>query len=122
MSSVSFGSLAKKFGNHWSTLCSNRGYSNGGIAGGPRRHCSKKIKNKNKITRTFDKRHTYETEPLAKFWVSCNAEFPELSTKAMKCLLPFATTYLCESVFSTLAYEKNKYRARLKPENDMRLL
>src|SRR4029434_275393 len=29
--------------------------------------------------------------------------------------------YLCESVFSTLAYLKNKYRARLERENDMRL-
>ena len=67
------------------------------------------------------KKHTYETESLDRFWMSCKAEFPELTTKAMKCLLPFATTYLCESGFSTLAYLKNKYRARLAPENDMRL-
>src|SRR4029434_7278002 len=39
----------------------------------------------------------------------------------MRCLLPFQTTYLCESSFSTLAFLKNKYRARLEPENAMRL-
>ena len=53
--------------------------------------------------------------------ISCQTEFPELAAKAMRCLLPFPTTYLCESVFSTLAYLKNTYRARLEPENDMRL-
>lgn len=67
------------------------------------------------------RRHMYDTQPLVKFWISCQTEFPELTVKAVRCLLPFPTTYLCESRFSTLAYLKNKYRARLEPENDMRL-
>ena len=37
------------------------------------------------------------------------------------CLNCTPHTYLCESDFSKLAYLKNKYRARLEPENDMRL-
>uniref|UniRef100_A0A3B4VDX5 HAT C-terminal dimerisation domain-containing protein n=1 Tax=Seriola dumerili TaxID=41447 RepID=A0A3B4VDX5_SERDU len=67
------------------------------------------------------KRNMYETQPLVKFWVGCQAEYPALAAKAVNSLLPFATTYLCESGFSTLAYLKNKYRSRLKPESDMRL-
>ncbi|XP_063766104.1 protein FAM200A-like [Eleginops maclovinus] len=67
------------------------------------------------------RRHMYDTQPLVKFWISCQTEFPQLAAKAMRCLLPFPTTYLCASGFSTLAYLKNKYRARLDPENDMRL-
>lgn len=67
------------------------------------------------------RRHMFDTQPLVKFWTSYQAEFPELVTKAIRCLLPFPTTYLCQSGFSTLAYIKNKYRARLAPENDMRL-
>uniref|UniRef100_A0A3B4X3Q8 DUF4371 domain-containing protein n=1 Tax=Seriola lalandi dorsalis TaxID=1841481 RepID=A0A3B4X3Q8_SERLL len=63
------------------------------------------------------KRNMYETQPLVKFWVGCQAEYPALAAKAVNSLLPFATTYLCESGFSTL----NKYRSRLKPESDMRL-
>src|SRR4029434_6648536 len=55
---------------------------------------------------------------VLKFWRSCQTEFPELSAKAMRCLA--LSNYLCESVFSTLAYLKNKYRARLERENDMR--
>src|SRR4029434_4912460 len=44
-----------------------------------------------------------------------------VAAKAVRCLLPFPNTYLCESSFSTLAFLKNKYRARLEPENAMRL-
>lgn len=64
-------------------------------------------------------RNIYETSPLAQFWISCQKEFPQLATKAMMSILPFATTYLCESAFSSLSYLKSKYRAKLQPESDM---
>src|SRR4029434_1226676 len=38
-----------------------------------------------------------------------------------KTLMPFATTYLCESGFSALTSLKRKYRHRLCVENDFRL-
>ena len=66
-------------------------------------------------------RNTYETKPLTGFWISCQKDFPELAGKAMMILLPFATTYLCESGFSSLNYMKNKYRSRLQPEADLTL-
>lgn len=41
---------------------------------------------------------------------------------AMNILLPFASTYLCESEFSALLYIKSKYRTRLTAvENDLRI-
>uniref|UniRef100_A0A8C4EX62 HAT C-terminal dimerisation domain-containing protein n=1 Tax=Dicentrarchus labrax TaxID=13489 RepID=A0A8C4EX62_DICLA len=66
-------------------------------------------------------RNIYETKPLTQFWISCQKDFPQLAAKAMMSLLSFATTYLCESGFSSLTYLKNKYRSRLQPEADMTL-
>lgn len=40
---------------------------------------------------------------------------------AVKKLLPFATTYLCESAFSTYTYIKNKYRNKLDGSHDLRI-
>ncbi|XP_057191418.1 SCAN domain-containing protein 3-like [Triplophysa rosa] len=58
---------------------------------------------------------------LANFWPSLSHEYPELTAEAMQILLPFPTTYLCESSFSTLTAMKNKYRARLQEEDDLRV-
>ena len=55
------------------------------------------------------------------FWPSLSLEYPELTAQAMQILLPFPTTYLCESSFSTLTAMKNKYRARLHVESDLRV-
>ncbi|KAI7789743.1 putative zinc finger BED domain-containing protein 5-like [Triplophysa rosa] len=58
---------------------------------------------------------------LTDFWIALHAEYPALADRALKTLLPFSTTYLCESGFSALAHRKNKYRHRLCIENDLRL-
>lgn len=50
---------------------------------------------------------------LSEFWISLHNQFPELSLKAVKILLPFATSYLCELGFSALTEIKSKKRARL---------
>ena len=55
------------------------------------------------------------------FWPSLSREYPELTAQAMQVLLPFPTTYLCESSFSTLTAMKTKYRARLHVESDLRV-
>jgi len=56
----------------------------------------------------------FKKQSLPNFWAHLQADFPELSEKAMKILMPFVTTYLCEKSFSVLVYLKNKYRNRLK--------
>ncbi|KAL1265252.1 hypothetical protein QQF64_003279 [Cirrhinus molitorella] len=60
-------------------------------------------------------------KPLVDFWISVHAEYRELSDMALKKLLPFASTYLCETGFSALVYIKNKYRARLVVEDSLHL-
>lgn len=50
---------------------------------------------------------------VAEFWISMKTEYPELSEKAVKILLPFSTSYLCELGFSALTEIKSKKRERL---------
>ena len=47
--------------------------------------------------------------------------FPKLGEKVLSTLIPFATTYLCESGFSTLLSIKTKSRNRLNAQADMRI-
>jgi zinc finger BED domain-containing protein 5/7/8/9 len=51
---------------------------------------------------------------LATFWIHVSKEYPFLSLRAIKQLLRFTTTYLCESAFSTVATTKTKSRNRLR--------
>ena len=45
--------------------------------------------------------------------------FPSLAMNAMTVVLPFSTTYFCESGFSTMMYIKNNHRYRLQLEDDL---
>ena len=48
--------------------------------------------------------------------------YPILSMAALRVIVPFASTYLCESGFSTLVHIKSKARNQLNVvEDDMRL-
>jgi hypothetical protein len=48
-------------------------------------------------------------------------EYPALVIEVLKTIIPFASTYLCESAFSVMTAIKTKYRNRVKVENDLRL-
>lgn len=63
----------------------------------------------------------FHQKSLSAFWLSVSAEYPLLSNKAVNILLPFATTYSCETAFSALTNMKTKYRSRLVVESDMRV-
>ncbi|XP_015366360.1 PREDICTED: zinc finger BED domain-containing protein 5-like [Diuraphis noxia] len=65
---------------------------------------------------TFEKDNS-----LTKFWVSVKEECPILFEEAMRILVPFATTYLCETGFSALASMKSKYRGRLDVSKELRV-
>ena len=52
--------------------------------------------------------------PLDAFWISVKNEYPVLSNKAIKVLLQFSTSYLCELGFSYLNNITNKKRERLQ--------
>ena len=63
----------------------------------------------------------FGTVSVPKFWIHVRSEYPELYTKAMKFLLPFSTTYLCEAAFSAMTVIKTKQRNRLQVNHALRL-
>ena len=42
------------------------------------------------------------------FWIEARAENPGISKAALRVLIPFATSYMCEAGFSAMAVSKNK--------------
>ena len=58
---------------------------------------------------------------LPKFWCKMSKKYKKLSKFALSVLVPFASTYLCESGFSTLVLIKTKMRNKLDVADDMRL-
>ncbi|GFW16654.1 zinc finger BED domain-containing protein 5 [Trichonephila clavipes] len=58
---------------------------------------------------------------LFQFWAEIDDEFSELKTKAFRILLPFSTSYLCETGFSAVAALKTKYRSLLNIEKELRV-
>jgi zinc finger BED domain-containing protein 5/7/8/9 len=68
-----------------------------------------------------DLRDLFKTEELYDFWLRRRSTHPALSNRAMKFIMPFSTTYLCECVFSAMLYIKNKYRTLMVDlESNMR--
>ena len=57
---------------------------------------------------------------LISFWVNARSEFPLVGRKALRVLVPFATSYLCEVGFSAVAVIKSKYRNKTDIEREMR--
>jgi len=64
---------------------------------------------------------SFKSKPISEFWAQLGEDHAILSSKAKLLLLPFGTTYLCETTFSRYTTTKTKYRSRLDAENDMRL-
>ena len=63
----------------------------------------------------------YNPNSLIAFWVKVRLEFPLVSCKALRVLVPFATSYLCEAGFSAVAVIKSKYRNKIDIEREMRV-
>ena len=60
----------------------------------------------------------FSSMSVTKFWIKSLQSNPVLSEIALRPILPFPTTYLCETGFSNLLVIKSKYR--LVAENDLR--
>ena len=63
----------------------------------------------------------FESTSLANFWIKVKAEYPRFSDMAIKTLLPFPSTYLCEAGFSTMTYLKGKRRNALNIHPPLRV-
>ena len=57
---------------------------------------------------------------LEAFWLKYLLVYSLISTQALRVLVMFGSTYLCEAAFSTLVAIKTKYRNKLKVEGDLR--
>ena len=71
------------------------------------------------ISSNFELKSKFKEIELTKFWIMLMEEFPEISLEALKMLIRFPTTYLCEKTFSLYAATKTKYRNWLNTENDL---
>jgi hypothetical protein len=66
-------------------------------------------------------RDLFQEKTLTEFWCAMRRSYPNVALLAFRVLVPFASTYLCESGFSTLLQIKTKARNRLDVQDDMRL-
>ncbi|XP_008189601.1 zinc finger BED domain-containing protein 5-like, partial [Acyrthosiphon pisum] len=64
-------------------------------------------------------RMQFSSYSLLGFCNNIKDEYPEVSNKALRILIPFATSYLCEAGFSAVAVLKSKYRSKLNVEKEM---
>ncbi|XP_070270292.1 LOW QUALITY PROTEIN: protein FAM200C [Myotis yumanensis] len=64
-------------------------------------------------------RTDFSTMPVTKFWIKCLQSYPVLSETVLCLLLPFPTTYLRETGFSSSLIIKSKYTSRLVVEDDV---
>ncbi len=62
----------------------------------------------------------FMTTTLEIFWCKMLKIYPRISLFAIRHLLPFTSTYMCECGFSSLLHIKNKQRNNLDVENDIR--
>ena len=69
----------------------------------------------------FTLKSLYNLNSLISFWVKARSEFPLVGCKALRVLVPFATSYLCEAGSSAVAVIKSKYRHKIDIERDMRV-
>ena len=58
-----------------------------------------------------------EADKLGTFLRELPPNFPELSRMFKRTMCLFGSTYLCETLFSTLNFNKSKYRSRLTNEH-----
>ena len=73
------------------------------------------------LTSDLTLKSLYNPNSLISFWVKARSEFPLVSRKALRVLVPFATSYLCEVGFSAVAVIKSKYRNKTDIEREMRV-
>ncbi|XP_031336641.1 zinc finger BED domain-containing protein 5-like [Photinus pyralis] len=66
-------------------------------------------------------RDLFQEQTLTEFWCSMRRSYATVATHSFRVLVPFVSTYLCESGVSTLLQIKTKARNRLEVQDDMRL-
>ena len=73
------------------------------------------------ITNDGGLKSVFETTTLLVFWIKVTTKYPEIATTALRTLLLFPTSYLCEAGFSAVTVTKTKSRSRLDISNTLRV-
>ena len=60
------------------------------------------------LTNSSSDKDIHETQDLVTFWLAMRNNYPQLAYTALQVLLPFSSTYLCESAFSTIVSIRSK--------------
>lgn len=63
----------------------------------------------------------FDSTSLSSFWIKASGEYNEIGTLALKTLLPFPTSYLCQAGFSAMTATKTRLRSRLNVKNTLRV-
>ena len=61
-----------------------------------------------------------QEENISYFWAAISSQYLKIGLFALRVILVFSSTYLCEKGFSTLLNIKSKARNKLEAERDMR--
>ncbi|XP_003376369.1 zinc finger protein [Trichinella spiralis] len=73
------------------------------------------------LSEDYSFKMSFDRKKLIQFWLSVENTYPTLSTAALKVLLPFTTSYMCEIRFSAMIGIKIKLRNKLQLSNNLRL-
>ncbi len=66
-------------------------------------------------------KHIFNELSCADFWIKMSNLYPDIAKASLRLIMPFPTTYECETAFSALLTIKSKHRNRLDIGNDMRV-
>ena len=64
-------------------------------------------------------KQTYHEKLLTEFWIEMKNSYCKITEKALRILIPFVSTYLCEAGFFTLLQIKTKQKNKLHVEDDL---
>ncbi|CAM4539817.1 unnamed protein product, partial [Lepidochelys kempii] len=64
-------------------------------------------------------RTKFKEMPLEKFWCECSDEYITAASAALKILILFSTTYICEVGFSAMTSMKTKHRTKMNIDDEM---
>jgi len=73
------------------------------------------------ITSDSSTKYSFNTMNLADFWGKLTAEYSSLAHRAIRMILPFPLTYLCETGFFNYASTKTKYRNQLNCSSEIHI-
>jgi hypothetical protein len=74
-----------------------------------------------KLKNDTESRRLFKNKSHVQFWCLTRTEYPRIADRAIKMIMPFPSTYVCESSFSTMSVMKTKARNRLDISSDMRV-